>query len=168
MIREVSTLPTDFTDHDLQQVESLQIILKEVLRLRGAVAQGLPRLVPDGGVEFCGYYIPAGVVCGAQAYTLHRDPTVWSQPEVFDPARWKEPTKAMRDSYYAFGGGSRICIGMHFAQLEMRHALANFYRTFESGMRMSSAEGMSEDDMVPMCYFLEPPKGKRCMMERRK
>lgn len=99
---------------------------------------------------------------------MHRDPAVWAHGDQFDPYRWEEPTKAMKDSYYPFGGGSRVCIGMHFAQLELRHALANFYRAFEGGVRMSQVDGMSPDDMITMTNFLEPIKGKRCLMERRK
>lgn len=61
-----------------------------------------------------------------------------------------------------------VCIGSHFAELELRHALTNFYRTFEDGVKMSSVEGFSEDDMTPKSYFLSPPKGTRCLVERRK
>ena len=168
LIREVSTLQTDFIDEDLRQLNLLGNVINETLRLRGAVMQGLPRLVPPGGAEFCGYPVPEGMVVGVQAYTMHQNPEVWAHPETFDPSRWNEPTKDMLHSFYPFGGGSRVCIGQHFAQLELRHSLANFYRTFESGVKMSHAERFSEDDMVPMSYFLQPPKGKRCLMGRRK
>lgn len=56
---------------------------------------------------------------------------------------------------------------MHLAQMELRHALANFYRTFNCGMKPSRAHGFSEADMVPMFYFLTPPKGKRCLLQCR-
>lgn len=168
LIQEVSTLPTDFMDEDLRPLKLLGNVLNETLRLRGAIMQGLPRIVPAGGAEFCGYHVPDRVIVGVQAYTMHTNPDVWAQPETFDPWRWDIPTKDMLHSFYPFGGGSRVCIGMHFAQLELRHALANFYRTFEGGVKISHAEGFSEADMVPMSYFLQPPKGKRCLLQRRK
>ncbi|TKA46336.1 hypothetical protein B0A55_13597, partial [Friedmanniomyces simplex] len=107
-------------------------------------------------------------IVGVQSYTRHRDPTIWTRPDSFDPARWDEPTKAMKDNFYAFGGGSRICIGMHFAQLELRYALAHFYRTFSGGVKPAFVEGFTEEDMVPMSYFLCPPRGKRCFVAPRK
>jgi hypothetical protein len=57
---------------------------------------------------------------------------------------------------------------MHFAQLELRHALTNFYRTFEGGMKVSSAEGFSNADMRTNAFFIEQLDKKRCLLERRK
>lgn len=57
---------------------------------------------------------------------------------------------------------------MHLAQLELRHALANFYRTFEFGMQPAFVEGFTEKDMKPVSHFLMPPKGKRCYLAPRK
>ena len=186
LIEEVSTLPVDFMDHELRGLPLLNNVLNETLRLKGPILQGLPRYVPIGGADFCDYYIPGGNVVGIQAYTMHRNPNVWTNPEIFDPSRWDDPSKDMRDSFVPFGGGSRskyifykrcrieslrsrvVCVGMHFAQLELRHAIVNFYRTFASGVRKSHAEGFSDLDMLPISYFLSPPKGTRCLMERRK
>lgn len=188
LIRAVSTLPDDFVDEDLRGISLLQNVVQETLRLNGAVGSALPRRVPDGGAEFCGYYVQGGTTVGLQAWTLHRKPEVWAHPEVFDPSRWDEPTKEMKDCFVAFGGGSRgmsilplqylrklsgadymtVCIGMHLAQLELRHALANFYRTFEFGVKPAAVEGFSDADMVPASHFLCPPRGKRCLVRPRK
>lgn len=56
---------------------------------------------------------------------------------------------------------------MHFAQLELRHALANFYRTFTNGVKVAYVNGFTDDDMLPMGFFLSPPKGHRCLVEVR-
>lgn len=184
LIEEVATLPHDFNDEDLRSLKLLGNVLNETLRLRSPVSQGLPRSVPAGGMELCGYFLPEDTTVGLQAWTMHRNPHVWSRPDRFEPARWNEPTKEMLHSFVPFGGGSRsksivqwlelqephtstVCIGMHLAQMELRHALANFYRTFDSGMKPSLAHDFSEADMVPMFYFLTPPKGKRCLLKRR-
>jgi cytochrome P450 len=70
MIREVSTLPTDFTDYDLRQLKLLNGVVNETLRLHGPVGQGLPRLVPEGGADLAGHYVPEGSIVGVQAYTM--------------------------------------------------------------------------------------------------
>ncbi|KAK3637992.1 hypothetical protein LTR56_013392 [Elasticomyces elasticus] len=168
LTREVSALPEGFDDEDLKPLKYLDGVINETLRLSAPVQQGLPRIVPEGGAEFNGYYIPASKTVGVQSYTLHRDPTVWPKPEVFDPLRWADATKEMKESFYPWGGGSRICIGMHFAQLELRYALAHFYRTFAGGMKPAFVEGFEEGDMLQMSYFLCPPKGKRCLVMPRK
>ncbi|KXL46389.1 hypothetical protein M433DRAFT_165487 [Acidomyces richmondensis BFW] len=167
LIEEVATLPYNFNDEDLRALKLLGPVLNETLRLRSPVSQGLPRSVPSGGAELCGYFLPEDTTVSLQAWSMHRDPHVWPHPERFEPARWNEPTKEMLHSFVPFGGGSRICIGMHLAQMELRHALANFYRTFNCGMKPSRAHGFSEADMVPMFYFLTPPKGKRCLLQCR-
>lgn len=61
-----------------------------------------------------------------------------------------------------------MCIGQHFAQLELRLALAEFYRTFDKGMVPAlGVDGFTADDVTPMYYFITPPKGKRCFLQPR-
>ena len=61
-----------------------------------------------------------------------------------------------------------VCIGMHLAQLELRHSLANFYRAFEFGVEPATVEGFSDEEMQPASHFLMPPRGKRCLVAPRK
>jgi cytochrome P450 len=84
----------------------LNNIIQETLRLYSAAQAGLPRVVPREGVTFAGFWIPGGTVTATQAYTLHRDADVFPEPLKFDPSRWENPTKAMKDAYMPFGGGS--------------------------------------------------------------
>ena len=107
LIREVSTLPPNFLDEDLRPLSLLGNVINETLRLRGPVGQCLPRIVPPGGAEFCGYFIPGGTTVGIQAYTMHRNAEVWAHPEIYDPSRWDNPSKDMLHSFLPFGGGSR-------------------------------------------------------------
>ncbi|CAN9186207.1 unnamed protein product [Alternaria alternata] len=96
---------------------------------------------------------------------MHRNPTAFKDPEKFIPARWNNLSTDMLQSFYTFGGGSRASIGAHFAQLELRHALANFYRTFTKGVTASSARSFSKAEMEVDTYFMTLPKGKRCVIE---
>lgn len=107
LIKELAGLPGHFNNEDLKGVQRLDHIISETLRLCGAIQQGLPRSVPPEGAEFGGFHIPAGTTVEVPAYTMHRDPTVWPKPNAFKPLRWREPTREMRDSFYACGGGSR-------------------------------------------------------------
>jgi cytochrome P450 len=104
---KLKRLPDDFEDADLRDLPLLNSIIEETLRLYASIPSALPRVVPAGGVTMSGYYLRSGTIISSQAYSLHRDPEVYPRPEEFNPSRWENPTKAMRDNFFAFGGGSR-------------------------------------------------------------
>ena len=73
-----------------------------------------------------GYHIPAGSMIVLSQYITHRHPDLWEDPERFDPERFR-PERARdrpRYAYFPFGGGPRVCLGMHFALLEAVVAVA--------------------------------------------
>ncbi|KAI0007687.1 cytochrome P450 [Xylariaceae sp. FL0662B] len=164
LLEELRTLPEDFTDDNLKTLSYLTKIIDETLRLYSAVPAGLPRLVPSGGAELGGYFVPEQCTVLTQAYSLHRNAEAFSNPERFDPSRWEKPTRLMKDSYMPFGGGSRICIGLHLARIELRLATARFFLAYPNA-RVSEKEGMSDQDMIPALYFLLSPSGNRCLVE---
>lgn len=57
-----------------------------------------------------------------------------------------------------------VCIGLHLARIELRLAVAHFFRRFPTA-RVSMKDGMSEKDMEPKMYFLMAPQGHRCLIE---
>ena len=56
------------------------------------------------------------------SWASHRLPDVWEDPHAFRPERFLpgEREKIPRGAYVPFGGGSRICLGMRFGQLEIK------------------------------------------------
>ncbi|PFH60288.1 hypothetical protein XA68_11171 [Ophiocordyceps unilateralis] len=165
LLSELRTLPVDgFDDSLVRRLPYLDQVVHETLRLYGAAPSGLPRHVPAGGVELDGYWLAEGTTVCAQAYTLHRDPDIFADPNKFDPARWEEPSKAMRDAFMPFGKGTRSCLGIHLAMAELRMATARFFLAFPDA-RVSSLEGMSDDDMGEQNYFVMAPQGQRCLIE---
>ena len=77
---EVATLPEGYTENDLQALPLLNAVIEETHRLYGAAPSSLPRVVPQGGTNMSGFFIPGGTTVCTQAYTLHRDPTIWHDP----------------------------------------------------------------------------------------
>jgi cytochrome P450 len=71
--------------------------------------------------ELHGRRIPAGVPVNYCSWASHRLPDVWPEPHAFRPERFAgdERAKIPRGAYVPFGGGSRICLGMRFGQLEI-------------------------------------------------
>jgi cytochrome P450 len=107
LLKELEAVPEDFTYEDLRHVPYLDHVIDETLRRFSTAPAGLPREVPEGGAELCGFHIPAGYTVTTQNYTLHRNPIAFPDPEKFDPSRWESLTQAMKDSFMPFGGGSR-------------------------------------------------------------
>ncbi len=107
LVKELRTLPEDYTEAQLRDLPYLEKVIDETLRLYSAAPSGLPRVVPSGGCQLAGYWFDEGTTVSTQAYSMHRDPVVFPQPDAFIPSRWAEPTKAMKDSYMPFGRGSR-------------------------------------------------------------
>jgi len=73
-----------------------------------------------------GYTIPRGSIILASQFLVHRDARWWPEPLRFRPERWleEEVQKRHRYSYFPFGGGTRICVGEHFAWMEGTLVLA--------------------------------------------
>lgn len=78
---EVDILPEDFCDADLEELPILNAVIWETLRLYGAAPGGLPRIVPPGGATLSGYRLPGGVHVCTQAFSIHRDPAIFVDPE---------------------------------------------------------------------------------------
>lgn len=107
LVRELQALPAGFNEADLKELPYLNQVVNETLRLYSAAPSGLPRLVPPGGADIAGHRLGGGTVVCAQAYTLHRDPATFPNPQDFDPSRWESPTRAMKDAFMPFGRGGR-------------------------------------------------------------
>ncbi|KAL4925170.1 cytochrome P450 [Aspergillus undulatus] len=163
LLTELATLPPLFTDANLNSLTTLNNIITETMRLYPGVPSALPRVSSETQV-LAGYEIPRNTTVSGQAYTLHRNPTIFPSPEEFNPDRWVNPSREMRDSLMAFGGGVRICLGMHLAKMEMRLAVARFYAAFGDALKVD--EGMKDNEMDQVGWFLGAPKGKRCLLRR--
>lgn len=79
-----------------------------------------------------GLKIPKGSFVGIPVFTIHRDPEFYPEPDKFDPERFSAKSKESRDpyTYLAFGQGPRNCIGMRFAQMEMKLVLVRLLKKY--------------------------------------
>ncbi|OBB01315.1 cytochrome P450 [Mycobacteriaceae bacterium 1482268.1] len=121
----------EITPGDVPRLGYTVQVLHEALRLCPPAA-GVGRMaVRDMAVD--GYRVEAGTLVLVGIYALHRDPSVWPDPLVFDPDRFSPDATRTRDRWHfiPFAGGSRSCIGEHFARLETTLALATIIRSKE-------------------------------------
>lgn len=107
LLKELQSLPGNYQDSHLKDLPYLRCVISETLRLYSAAPSGLPRVVPQGGADLVGHWLPAGTVVCTQAYSMHRDRDIFASPEEFRPERWGEPSREMKDAYMPFGRGGR-------------------------------------------------------------
>ncbi len=105
----------------LKEMTYLEQTIKEVLRLVPPVGGGFRRVVQN--CEFNNYQIPEGWMVLYQITQTHKDSSVYSQPQEFDPDRFgpdRAEDKPKPFSFIPFGGGARECVGKAFAMLALR------------------------------------------------
>ncbi|OWK11960.1 hypothetical protein Celaphus_00003041 [Cervus elaphus hippelaphus] len=117
--------PKEIEWDDLAQLPFLTMCIKESLRLHPPVTIISRRytqdtLLPDGRV------IPKGVICLIDIFGTHHNPSVWPDPEVYDPFRFEPENIKGRSplAFIPFSVGPRNCIGQTFAMTEMKVVLA--------------------------------------------
>ncbi|PKK43633.1 hypothetical protein CI102_14161 [Trichoderma harzianum] len=154
-----------FSYSEISELPVLDAVIMEILRLRPAGPAGLLRLAPEGGAVIDGVAIPAYTTISCQALTSQRDPTIFSDPDRFDPQRWIDGKKhgtadRMRDQLLVFGKGTRTCLGRRIAIMELKSTLAVLTRryNFEVGSLTT------DDDMEMTDHFVLIPKGGRCLL----
>lgn len=176
--QEMSELSPELTFDELKSAPILNSVIEETLRLYGAAPGALPRVVPSKGATLVGHYLPAGTVVSTQAYTLHRNESVFTYAQRYDSPSFQrfytdvmprfdgyrfidksKVTPAQKGALSPFGAGSRICIGMHLAWMELRLGTALFFRECR-GIQLAS--DMTDDMMELENHFLVAPKAHRC------
>ncbi|MFD4292794.1 cytochrome P450 [Rhodococcus sp. NPDC058505] len=125
-------LPTEISYDTLDEFTVLDRVMRESLRLNSPVP-GLPRrAIKD--TEICGHHIPAGTYVAAIGLVNHHNPALWTDPERFDPDRFASDRAEDRVHRYAwmpFGGGVHKCIGLYFAQMEVKTIMHNMLLRYE-------------------------------------
>jgi cytochrome P450 len=119
----------ELTPADVPRLGYTVQVFNEALRLCPPAA-GVGR-VAVRDIDVGGYRIEAGTLVAVGIYALHRDPSIWPDPDTFDPDRFSPENVADRPrwQFLPFAGGARSCIGEHFARLETTLALATVVRS---------------------------------------
>jgi len=84
--------------------------------------------------DLMGFSLPPGTIVATQAWSMHRNASVFPSPDSFMPERWlgAEGEELMRMSAHMmpFGTGPRICGGQNVAHMMMRMVIASVVRNF--------------------------------------
>lgn len=146
----------------ISSMKYLEQCLKETMRKYPPV-QALARVctkqfrVPGTDLD-----LDVGTAVLIPVYAIHHDPQYYPEPDTFDPDRFaKDGDGGGGDNgrpagvFLPFGDGPRICIGMRFAMLEMKLALAQFLHSY---LVTLSEKSCARIEFEP-ASFLSCPKG---------
>ena len=136
---------------DIDKLPFLHAIFMETLRLHASIPGIEPRVSP-AGLHTLGAYdnIPGGVRVSSMPFALHRNASVFPEPEMFKPSRWLSSTssetqlKEMHRWFWAFGSGGRMCIGSNLATQEIKLIVAAIYSNYTT--EIVDDEGIEELD----------------------
>jgi cytochrome P450 len=116
---------------DLRKLTYTMQVIQEVMRLYPpGFAIGRQPMAED---EVLGVKIPTNGIVFISIAAMHRDPRYWERPHDFYPEHFNPEADKMRPkmAYLPFGAGPRMCIGNHFALMEMQLLLAVLVREFD-------------------------------------
>ncbi|KAI9493687.1 cytochrome P-450 cyp509A1 [Zychaea mexicana] len=146
------------TKDQLRNMPYINQIIKETLRINSPVA-GLIGRVAAQDTDLDGVFIPKGTRVMCSLYELHHNPSVWKNPEEFNPDRFApngeaEKLAGIGFAWLPFSNGSRQCIGMNFSMTEQRVLLSMLLRKYEL---LLPEDSIHKDRIVTRGFFIVSP-----------
>ncbi|KAI4327587.1 hypothetical protein L6164_020027 [Bauhinia variegata] len=161
---------TELTWDDYKRMEFTHCVVNETLRLGNVVRFLHRKALKD--VRYKGYDIPCGWKVLPVIAAVHLDPSLFDQPQHFNPWRWQTnnssrggssgcpstSTAAVGNYFMPFGGGPRLCAGSELAKLEMavfiHHLILNYHWE------------LADTDQAVAYPFVDFPKGLPIKVQR--
>jgi cytochrome P450 len=123
LLQELDRLGDDPDPSAIFRLPYLNAVCSETLRIYPVAMLTFPRKVKVP-LSLMGYEMEPGTAVIGSIYLTHRREDLYPEPDQFKPERFLERQFSPFE-YLPFGAGSRRCIGLAFAQFEMKVALAN-------------------------------------------
>ncbi|RYQ80231.1 hypothetical protein Ahy_Scaffold1g106775 isoform E [Arachis hypogaea] len=141
----------ELTWDDYKRMEFTHCVVNETLRLGNVVRYLHRKALKD--VRYKGYDIPCGWKVLPVIAAVHLDPSLFDQPQQFNPWRWQNnnTTTTTNNLFLPFGGGPRLCAGSELAKLEMA--------VFIHHLVLNYQWELADSDQPYVYPFLDFPKG---------
>ncbi|XP_071576367.1 cytochrome P450 6k1-like [Temnothorax nylanderi] len=117
----------DLTYEAIDEMKYLEKVINETLRKYPPLPM-LNRICTETtDLPTVNIRVPKGIPIVIPVLGLHRDPSIYPDPERFDPERFAADEKAKRHNYafLPFGEGQRKCIGLRFGNIQTKIGLVS-------------------------------------------
>ncbi len=129
LLQELDSLSNNPDSNAILKLPYLNAVCSETLRIYPVSIVTFPRVVKTP-LSLAGYELEPGIIVLGSIYLTHQREDIYSEPKQFKPERFLERQFSPYE-YLPFGGGARRCIGLAFAQLEMKLALAEILSSID-------------------------------------
>lgn len=145
----------EIQESDISNLPFLRAVLKEVFRLHPPG----PFLIPhkaETDTELNGYMIPKDAQILVNLWKIGRDPSAWSNPDIFQPERFLDSKIDVRGQDFElipFGSGRRICPALPLAYRMVHLMVATLILEFDwkpEEMDMNEKFGLTLQKAVPL------------------
>ncbi|KAL5590251.1 hypothetical protein FOBRF1_013808 [Fusarium oxysporum] len=133
------------TWEDEPSLPYIRAIIKENQRWRSISPMSFPHYTSKDDV-YNGYYIPKNCVVRVNHWLMHNNDKQYPHPETFEPERFinhnhsaaasANLADALQRDHFSYGGGKRICPGIHLAERSLFIMTSRMLQTFEFGQPM--------------------------------
>jgi unspecific monooxygenase len=158
LLQELDTLGENPDPNSILRLPYLNAICQETQRIYPVIMFALPRLVKSP-LQIMGYQFEPGTRLSPCIYLTHHREELYPEPKQFKPERFLDRQFSPYE-YLPFGGGSRRCLGLAFAQCEMKLVLA----TVLSRWQMELADSKPVQP-IRKGLLLEPADGVRMVVK---
>ena len=153
LLLEINRLGRFFKPSNVLQLPYLNAVCNETLRIYPLRMLTFPRVVRNK-ISLCGYELEPGTVVTGCIYLVHQREDLYTNHRQFNPDRFLERQYSPYE-FIPFGGGERGCIGMAFAQFEMKVVLATILANCELDLVRNTNLRPQRDGLVtgPNCLI---------------
>lgn len=129
LLNELKNLGANPDSNIIFKLPYLTAVCNETLRIYPVALLTFPRQV-EKPISLCGYNLEPGTLVYGSIYDTHRRQDLYPNPDEFKPERFLERQYSAYE-FLPFGGGARRCIGLAFAQFEMKLVLAKMLTSYQ-------------------------------------
>jgi len=149
------------TVEDIPRLQETEYALLEAMRLYPPIYIIGREALVDTEIE--GFHCPRGTTVLMPAWAVHRDARYFENPDAFLPERWRDglEKRLPKCAYFPFSAGPRVCLGSHFAMLQMKLVIAMIAQKF----RFTAAPGQKVRPNVQIT--LQPSPGVPAILAAR-
>lgn len=150
---------------DTDNLPYVMATLYEVQRIATIAPMGVAHSTIED-IHIDGNIIPKGTDILCSLMSIHRDPEMWDEPDVFRPERFLGPDGQFvrHEAFSAFSMGPRICLGKQLAEAEVILFFMSILQRFD--LKKADEKDELPTTGVHTGATLQPQPFKVCFKQR--